>query len=365
MVPGIGHGERSSHKQLAITWVRLVAAAAGASVILSSSSSSPSARLTAYAVTLYAGSRLLIGKPRKGLLVLDAIVASLVIAITGTVSSPMLAFGLSVTVAAGLEDLPLGTICGILVISESIPWLAQQAGLGITAVNRVGTWAAIFPISGVTAGLANRVWGSTERGRAQVERKRIARDLHDGVAQTLAHLRMELDMLSHVHAERDPDEMARLARVAERTLSDVRGIIRDLAAPAPAGGVARALAAYVGDVSTQHGPEIVLSVIGEIPAEHPSGADLFRIAQEAISNSVRHAHATRVSVMLERCAGGAIRLRVSDNGNGLANSTRQGLGLGAMRERAAAIGADYAFASEPDKGTVIEVITPPALMRIA
>ncbi|GAC1419904.1 MAG: hypothetical protein NVSMB57_14110 [Actinomycetota bacterium] len=362
-----------SHRaERAVAVARFVAAIGAAASILLSEVSTPSARLVAYVITLYTGSRLLVIKPAKTLCVVDAILASFAIALTGATGSPMLAFGVVVAAAGGFAGVGAGAICGNLIIAASVPALARQAGGGMAGLNHAATWAALFPLAGIAAGFATRVWNmgpanSKTAANAEDERHRIARDLHDGVAQTLAHLRMELDMLSHPSfAEtRDPEGMARLARVAERTLTDVRGMIRDLATPAPIGGVAAALSAYVGDVSTHHGPSIAFSVIGDIPADHPGGTELFRIAQEAISNAVRHAHATRIEVLLEHRAGNAVRLRVSDNGVGTIVERAGGLGLTAMRERAGTIRADYAFTSEPGRGTVIEVVTPPALMRIA
>lgn len=314
---------------------------------------------------------------------------------TGRFENGSLAFGIIAAAIWGVRSGPgRGALAGLVVLTPSLPTLARQAGSGIAELNDAISWAALFPLTGFAMGLAAHVINSPNTDKVvDQERRKIARDLHDGVAQTLAHLRLELDMLSHPDFARshdgNPESIARLARVAERTLTDVRGIINNLTPPVPTGGLTAGLASYVSDVASDHGPRIVLRSHGEIPEHHPAGAQLFRIAQEAISNAVRHAHSMTVEVTLERVIGGGIRLIIEDDGNGLPpnaddnldplsrstvtesaqipveSGALSGLGLPGMRERAAAIGGLLQITTPSRGGTRIEVTAPPPLMRIA
>jgi signal transduction histidine kinase len=364
-------GEASGRARVVLSGVKLVSAAGPAATIILSDSFSPEARVVAWAITIYATARAFFRSEAQAMIVADAMIASTAIAFTGNLSSPLMPFGLAVSVTAGLGGgFGAGMMAGIIVTASSVPALAREAGLGLAALNHTVTWSALFPLSGVAAGLARKVWNAPSPQRAaENERRRIARDLHDGVAQTLAHLRLELDMLSRPEfsATSDPEGIARLARVAERTLADVRSIIQDLTPPPPPGGLIAALTAYIADVATSHGPRVTLETRGEIPVDHPASSQLFRIAQEAISNAVRHAEARNVLVLLERIAGGTLRLTVEDDGVGIADPAGRpgGLGLPAMRERSAAMGSTCSIAARPGGGTRIVVDTPATLMRIA
>lgn len=305
---------------------------------------------------------------RPWLRLLDAAAASAALAATGGSSSPLLPFGLLAAAEAGLAGGPGGGIvAGVVVASGSMPGLAADAGAGLAALNRVATWGALFPLAGVTAGLGSLVWGSPRS--AEVERRRIARDLHDGVAQTLTHLRMELDLLSHpeIAGASDPKELARLARVADRTLADVRGLIRDLAAPRLDKGIVAAVESLADDLTTPHGPLVLVEVEGSPSASPEIEANLFRIAQEAISNAIRHSGASTITVRLHEQAG-AIGLSVEDDGCGLggpSGSPGQGIGLQAMRERAASFGAGCKIEPRMGGGTIVRISPPRRLWSIA
>lgn len=352
-----------------VATARLAVAAGSAALLLPSDSTTPSARLVAWAVCAFAAARVVYPDDRRFPSVAEAALASAAIAATGGLESPLLLYGVVVAAAAGLGGgIGAGTLSGVIVTAASVPDVAREAGAGFAAVNHAATWAVLFPMAGIVAALAGRVWSTPHAADiARFERKRLANDLHDGVAQTLAHLRLELDMLSRPEfASSDPDQIARLARVAERTLADVRSIIQDLTPPPPPGGLPVALTSYIADVVTTTGPAVSLQTRGEIPALHPAATQLFRIAQEAISNAVRHSRATRVEVILERVAGGGIRLVVQDDGTGSDAAGKEGgMGLITMRERAAATGSTISISPARGGGTRVQVDAPGTLMRIA
>ncbi|MFY9585873.1 MAG: ATP-binding protein [Actinomycetota bacterium] len=189
------------------------------------------------------------------------------------------------------------------------------------------------------------------------ERKRLARELHDGVAQALTHLRFELEFMAR-HGGQTPDavrrEIERLSRVVNRAAGDVRSMIFGLRSSVSAEGLVGSLRAYLSDLRSLGGPEIVFEARGEVRLAAGVEAEIFRVAQEAVSNALRHASATEVRVVIQ--AGATyLRLVVEDDGIGIKGrrlaSARGGVGLDAMRERAEAIGGTLEVRDRPGGGT--------------
>jgi signal transduction histidine kinase len=191
------------------------------------------------------------------------------------------------------------------------------------------------------------------------ERKRLARELHDGVAQALTHLRFELDFMAR-HGGQTPDavkrEIERLARVVNRAAGDVRSMIFGLRSSVSAEGIVGSLRAYLSDLRGLGGPDIVFEARGEVRLQAGVEAEIFRIAQEAVSNAIRHASASEVRVTLIAGAS-SLRLVVEDDGVGMRGrrsvTPRGGVGLDAMRERTEAIGASINLGERPGGGTRI------------
>lgn len=189
------------------------------------------------------------------------------------------------------------------------------------------------------------------------ERRRLARELHDGIAQALTHLRFELEFMSR-HGAATPEaaknEVERLTRVVDRASSDVRSMIFGLRSSVSAEGLAGSLRAYLSDLRGLGGPEIVFDARGEVHLGPGIEGEIFRIAQEAVSNALRHAEATEVRVSLTSGAT-LVRLAVEDDGIGVRARRRSvaggGIGLDAMRERAAAIGGRLEVGDRPGGGT--------------
>lgn len=190
------------------------------------------------------------------------------------------------------------------------------------------------------------------------ERKRLARELHDGVAQALTHLRFELDFMARHGGGQTPDavrgEIERLARVVNRAAGDVRSMIFGLRSSVSAEGLVGSLRAYLSDLRSLGGPEIVFEARGEIRLSAGIEAEIFRVAQEAVSNALRHASASEVRVTIGAGASW-VRLVVEDDGIGIKGrrlaSARGGVGLDAMKERAEAIGSSLDVRARPGGGT--------------
>ncbi len=198
------------------------------------------------------------------------------------------------------------------------------------------------------------------------ERARMARELHDELGQNLTALRLGLDWAEAQllpSQERLAEKLTSLRDLAAGTVAsmariatDLRPIILDDL------GLSSAFEWLVEGVASQSGIEIELSNrLSRDPSSHEITIMLFRILQEALTNVVRHAGASRVNISLgqdER----AILLTVSDNGHGFTPSamgrSNPALGLLGMRERAAAVGGELTIESRIDQGTFIVLRVP-------
>jgi signal transduction histidine kinase len=195
------------------------------------------------------------------------------------------------------------------------------------------------------------------------ERKRIARELHDEAGQSLAGLMLELEAARLDTSRGTPvtsDTLSRLRRLAARTVEAVRGLIYDLR-PAVLDdlGLVPALRWYTQTQIASRGLQVHLSErLGSERLDPTLETALFRIAQEALWNAVKHAQAKRVDVEVYR-AGERVVLRVTDDGRGLPAPAggspadrrgRIGVGLGGMVERAGALGGTVHVGSRPEGG---------------
>jgi signal transduction histidine kinase len=193
------------------------------------------------------------------------------------------------------------------------------------------------------------------------ERRTVARELHDEAAQALVSLRYGLQLL-----ERETGGEGVAARVAElkqTTDAVIDSLHRLAAALRPASldlvGLEAALRQYLRSIEAKWGLTVRFKARGLEGERLPAAVEtaLYRVVQEAVTNVVRHASATRVDVLVERRDGRVVAL-VEDDGKGFAPATAQGaecLGLVGMRERAEALGGTLAVESAPGEGTTIAV----------
>jgi signal transduction histidine kinase len=179
------------------------------------------------------------------------------------------------------------------------------------------------------------------------ERRRIARDLHDGVAQELAYIQRRAAGLQGLQG-------AEIAGAAERALLDSRWAIEHLARP-PDEPLDRVLARHAGVIAARTGVAVSFSASGTADAGPAVREALERILGEAVANA-RHGNATRVHIEL---SSEPLRLRVIDDGSGFdTGAGAPGFGLGGMRERAALVGAQLRVRSDPGTGTEVAVELP-------
>ncbi|WP_320668874.1 HAMP domain-containing sensor histidine kinase [Patulibacter defluvii] len=186
----------------------------------------------------------------------------------------------------------------------------------------------------------------------EAEQRRIARELHDELGQTLTALKLQIERAGIDGATREP-----IARTVSRALDEVRGIALRLRPEALDDlGLVNALLALARRVTDESGIPVERELDGPLPPLAPDAElALYRIAQEALTNVVRHAGATRATIVL-RVDGGDVELTVRDDGRGLGDARAGGRGIAGMRERARLVGARIALADEG--GAVVRVRLP-------
>ncbi|MGW5411587.1 GAF domain-containing sensor histidine kinase [Actinomadura geliboluensis] len=192
------------------------------------------------------------------------------------------------------------------------------------------------------------------------ERNRLARELHDAVAQKLFSLRLTARTASAL-AERDPartvQELAQVERLAAEALAELRAVIFELRPADLADGLVASLRKHVEVLDRAHETEVRFSADEAVvlPEEHEAVA--FRVTQEALYNALRHARASTVEVRLATADGQAV-LEVADDGTGFDASDTEpqgGLGLASMRARAHSIGGELTIDAVPGRGTTVRL----------
>lgn len=201
------------------------------------------------------------------------------------------------------------------------------------------------------------------------ERKRIARELHDDTSQSLVLLIADLELARSLHLS-DParaDEHLRRAKAtADGMLDNLHQIIADLRPPLLDDlGLASAIGAYAKQRLGPAGISAQLcNLMPDLDVPPDVATALFRIAQEALANVVKHARATKVTITLAK-GDGALVLSVEDNGTGFQfpaaetlGTSAHGFGLLGMQERASILGADFDLRTAPGQGTTVTVRVP-------
>lgn len=209
------------------------------------------------------------------------------------------------------------------------------------------------------AQLASELHASRSRivAAREEERKRLRRDLHDGLGPSLAAILLKLEA---VRSRTDDDREALLTEVHQETraaIREIRRVVDDLRPPAlDEVGLVRAIQQRAAALSTD---ALVCQVRG--PADLPPlpaavEVAAYRIASEAMANAVRHAHASRCNVDI--AVDGSLHLTVSDDGRGSARPAGDGVGWTSMTERAAELGGTCTRSSHADGGLVVRALLP-------
>jgi signal transduction histidine kinase len=194
------------------------------------------------------------------------------------------------------------------------------------------------------------------------ERNRLARELHDSVTQTLFGVDLAAEaaaLLVASEPDRAREQISQLQSLARDAMEQLREIVFELR-PADLGadGLVPTLRKHVGVLRRVHGVDVELEVEGEHPLPVAVEREVFRVAQEALANALRHADARTLRVRLAM-PDHRVELVVADDGRGfdpLAGTTAgRHLGLVSMRERAEALGGSLEIESRPGEGTTVSL----------
>jgi signal transduction histidine kinase len=214
--------------------------------------------------------------------------------------------------------------------------------------------------------ITDRVTLSEAQTRAALEeRQRLARELHDSVTQSLYSLTLLAEASRRMALDGNTEKMisniARLGETAQQALKEMRLLVYELRPLAlETAGLVEALQHRLDAVEKRAGVAAQLRVESncDLPVDVENG--LYRIAQEVLNNSLKHAEATRVSVRLfadSQC----VEMEITDNGKGFDPETGKdqgGMGLGNIRERTASLGGEVSFVSKPGEGAKVFIRVP-------
>lgn len=197
------------------------------------------------------------------------------------------------------------------------------------------------------------------------ERKRLSYDLHDGIGQMLTGQKLLVEHLRSIHLlpEKEQRTYASLKELILKTIQEVRNVSNNLMPPVLSDfGLEPALRQLVEQQSRQTGLAMqVRAKQADIRLDKAIEIGVYRIAQEALTNAIKHANADEINIDL-RLSDSRLLLVVSDNGQGLTNAATKsilnGHGLHNMRERARLLNGVFRLASEPNEGTRVTVTIP-------
>ncbi|MFP5379159.1 MAG: sensor histidine kinase, partial [Vicinamibacteria bacterium] len=216
--------------------------------------------------------------------------------------------------------------------------LAQQAALAIQLTR-----------------LASRAQEQARQAAVLDERNRLAREIHDTLAQGFAAIAMQLQGVRR-HGGPLPQSVAAsldqvMALARENLLEARRSVLALRPRVLDGAGLADALSRVVDDARRAAAIPLTLEISGDVDAPDEVAHEVVRIAQEALANALRHAAATAITVRLSADDEG-LRLHVTDDGRGFdAEATTAGFGLRVMQERATRIGGSLTLVTEPCGGT--------------
>jgi signal transduction histidine kinase len=215
--------------------------------------------------------------------------------------------------------------------------VAAVAVWGIGAIREISTYQAAYAGAAVLE-----------------ERRRVARDLHDGVAQELAFISSQMHWLRK--ESEDQETTTQIIESVQRALDESRGAISSLNRPLHE-PLHLALAHTAEEVAGRVGARLEFDLDETVAVSPAWEQALPRIVREAVANAVRHGRARTVSVRLRDADG--ISLRISDDGQGFdvaGPRSDDSYGLIGMRERTESLGGEFSISSQPGVGTSVEIM---------
>ncbi|GAA2272110.1 sensor histidine kinase [Glycomyces scopariae] len=272
-------------------------------------------------------------------------------------------------VLAAAAVLTAAVIAGQLRIAEVAEPSLALAPIGIAAMITAVFWALQHEIRrrqrliDDLVAARDSLAASQLRAGALEERARLAREIHDTLAQGLSSISMLLQAADRSWGtDRSRALAAQAAAVADENLAEARRFVHDLSPARLDGrGLADALRDLCADTERRTGLRTVFREAGEAAATgEAAAAALLRVAQGALANAVEHADASEAVVTLSHL-GDAVSLDVRDDGRGFdpsGTARGRGFGLPGMRERLARVGGTLAVESQPGAGTALAATVP-------
>ncbi|MFQ5854752.1 MAG: ATP-binding protein [Anaerolineae bacterium] len=254
-----------------------------------------------------------------------------------------------------------GLIMGTLALAGKPPFMRSEETLLSLAAGMIAVMMR-----------NHQLYAELESQAILEERSRLAREVHDGLAQSLGSLNFKIQEIDRLLAREQWEAARQTLRESRETILDlyaeVRLRIQGLRWSLEEGqGLAECLDQCVATFANRTGLEVSLSVDGEVNISPQAEVQLLRVAQEALTNVYRHAQARRVWVRLSACPAG-ITLEVEDDGVGLPAEYGEGelppeaaghFGLHIIRERVEVLGGRMSLQRLPSQGTKLQVTVPP------
>ena len=237
--------------------------------------------------------------------------------------------------------------------------LKERSGRTTWIIGMGSVLAVVFHLASTVAlsrAISNRE--RLERSLLEVserEQRRIGQDLHDGLCQQLTGISL---MISSLHRKMLPGNEAHLSQIGSLingSIEETRLVTRGLhPVPDEPGGLVVGLRELVDSVHTNTKVNCELSIVGAVQiTDSAISSNLYRIAQEAVRNALKHSGAHNICIQLQGI-GQTLDLKIEDDGGGLPREhSRRGLGLEIMKYRASSVGGQLTILRKPGSGTLV------------
>ncbi|MEY4126775.1 MAG: hypothetical protein RL737_964, partial [Bacteroidota bacterium] len=190
------------------------------------------------------------------------------------------------------------------------------------------------------------------------EKKKIARELHDGIGQQLVLLNLLLQNITPVPAE--AGALGQIKQLLQGSIQELREMAYNLLPPALEKGFLNALERFAHRINATGKMTLTLSIDDQINEESFVNVDrfnLYRIVQEVLNNALKHSKASQITIEIHPIKGSKINLRVVDNGIGFdTDSMSEGLGMQNMKHRMDMAGIKGSISSEKGRGVIVELM---------
>jgi signal transduction histidine kinase len=313
----------------------------------------------------------------------DFILCILLVVFTNGLNSSFLLYSLTPIMTAALlfEEkvaLSLAAIASIVLsithiaisqFTDRFAWIMQGHNLTLLIVYTLFCFVSAMVPYRINLNIRRRI----EREAIIEERRRIAREIHDGVAQSLSYLNLKTRKVSHLLSNQKTveavNELNEIQEVVRDTYEDIRESIDQLSTEIRSLTLITALGNYVREFSQNNGIPVNFDIPKSFTKLSPvAELQLLRIAQEALTNVRRHATANQVVVKLDS-SNSSVEMTIKDNGQGFTLSDLEKSppgyhGLTIIKERAEALGGTLLINTGPGQGTELKVSLPVEKVRL-